>query len=96
MPKKKSYMDNKNIIEEGFFDNLLRIIIPKSIKQKIDKKKQAKLKKELEKSEKKIKDLETKQKQLQKSTSKHLEKQYGIKMSDKELRDYWKKQIYGD
>ena len=49
MPKKKSYMNTNNIIKEGFFDDLIRSIIPKSIQQKVSKSAQETLKKEIEK-----------------------------------------------
>ena len=84
------------IIKESFFDTLVRSIIPKSIQDKVDANAKKYYDKKIKKIDKEIADLEKKQKKLSKDISKSLEKQYGIKMSDKELRDYWKKQIYGD
>ena len=47
-------MNTQNIIKEGFFDDLLRAVIPQSIQDRIDKPAKEKLKKQLEKSNKKI------------------------------------------
>ena len=57
-------MNTQNIIQEGFFDDLLRAIIPQSIQDRIDKPAKEKLKKQLEKSNKKIQDLEKQSKVL--------------------------------
>ena len=46
-------MNNENIIKEGFFDNLLRAIVPKSVQKTISKAAQNKLEKEYEETEKK-------------------------------------------
>ena len=96
MSKKKSYMDSKNIIKESFFDTLVRSIIPKSIQDKVDANAKKYYDKKIKKIDKEIADLEKKQKKLSKDISKSIEKQYGRKISDKELKAYWKKQIYGD
>ena len=96
MSKKKSYMDSKNIIKESFFDTLVRSIIPKSIQDKVDANAKKYYDKKIKKIDKEIADLEKKQKKLSKDISKSIEKQYGKKISDKELKAYWKKQIYGD
>ena len=37
MSKKKSYMNKENILKEGFFDKLINALIPKSVRDKIDK-----------------------------------------------------------
>ena len=96
MSKKKSYMDSKNIIKESFFDTLVRSIIPKSIQDKVDANAKKYYDKKIKKIDKEIADLEKKQKKISKDISKSIEKQYGRKISDKELKAYWKKQIYGD
>ena len=61
MSKKKSYMDNKNIVKEGFFDTLVRTIIPKSIQDKVDANEKKYYEKESKRLDKKIEDLEKKQ-----------------------------------
>ena len=84
------------IIKESFFDTLVRSIIPKSIQDKVDANAKKYYDKKIKKIDKEIADLEKKQKKLSKDISKSIEKQYGRKISDKELKAYWKKQIYGD
>ena len=95
MSKKKSYMDNENIIKEGFFDTLVRAIIPKSIQNKVDANAKKYYDKEKKKINKKLQDIEKESDKLLKKATKNLEKTYGVKLSDKEVKDYWKKQIYG-
>ena len=88
MSKKKSYMNSKNIIKEGFFDDLIRAIIPKSIQKNISKSAQQILKKELEKTNKELKDLEKKSKVLSAEIVKALEKQYGYKPNNKKVSNF--------
>jgi len=88
--KKKSYMNTQNIIQEGFFDDLLRAVIPQSIQDRIDKPAKEKLKKQLEKSNKKIQDLEKQSKVLSDKIAKALEKQYGYKSDKKKVSDFIK------
>ena len=83
-------MNSKNIIKEGFFDDLIRAIIPKSIQKNISKSAQQILKKELEKSNKKIQDLEKQSKVLRTKMIKALEKQYGYKSDKKKVSDFFK------
>ena len=90
MLKKKSYMNTQNIIQEGFFDDLLRAIIPQSIQDRIDKPAKEKLKKQLEKSNKKIQNLEKQSKVLSDKIVKALEKQYGYKSDKKKVSDFIK------
>ena len=90
MLKKKSYMNTQNIIQEGFFDDLLRAVIPQSIQDRIDKPAKEKLKKQLEKSNKKIQDLEKQSKVLSDKIAKALEKQYGYKSDKKKVSDFIK------
>jgi len=89
--KKKSYMNTQNIIKEGFFDDLLRAVIPQSIQDRIDKPAKEKLKKQLEKSNKKIQDLEKQSKVISDKIAKALEKQYGYKTNKKKVSDFIKK-----
>ena len=66
MPKnKKSYMNSKNILDEGLFDNLIRSLIPKSIQRKVSKKAMDVIKKDNEKLEKQIEYWKVMQKQAQ-------------------------------
>ena len=83
-------MNSKNIIKEGFFDDLIPAIIPKSIQKNISKSAQQILKKELEKSNKKIQDLEKQSKVLRTKMIKALEKQYGYKSDKKKVSDFIK------
>ena len=86
-------MNSKNIIKEGFFDDLIRTIIPKSIQKNISKSAQQILKKELEKTNKELKDLEKKSKEISDRVSKKLQKQYGYKTNNKKVSDFIKKRI---
>ena len=90
MLKKKSYMNTQNIIQEGFFDDLIRAVIPQSIQDRIDKPAKEKLKKQLEKSNKKIQNLEKQSKVLSDKIAKALEKQYGYKSDKKKVSDFIK------
>ena len=83
-------MNTQNIIKEGFFDDLLRAVIPQSIQDRIDKPAKEKLKKQLEKSNKKIQDLEKQSKVLSDKIAKALEKQYGYKSDKKKVSDFIK------
>ena len=83
-------MNVQNIIQEGFFDDLLRAVIPQSIQDRIDKPAKEKLKKQLEKSNKKIRNLEKQSKVLSDKIAKALEKQYGYKSDKKKVSDFIK------
>tara|TARA_R100000008_G_C3558177_1_gene154433 strand:- start:48 stop:281 length:234 start_codon:yes stop_codon:yes gene_type:complete len=66
MSKKKSYMDNTNIIQEGFFETLKKYLI-KYPKLKKDKKVRSSLKSlnhEIKELEKMFRDLDPKNKRL--------------------------------
>ena len=91
MSKKKSYMDNKNIVKEGFFDSLVRAIIPKSIQQKVDVNTKKYYEKESKKLDKKLQDLEKESAKLSNIIAKELEKQYGYKTNKKKISDFIKK-----
>ena len=91
MSKKKSYMDNKNIVKEGFFDSLVRAIIPKSIQQKVDVNTKKYYEKESKRLDKKIEDLEKESAKLSNIIAKELEKQYGYKTNKKKISDFIKK-----
>ena len=91
MSKKKSYMDNKNIVKEGFFDSLVRAIIPKSIQQKVDVNTKKYYEKESKRLDKKLEDLEKESAKLSNIIAKELEKQYGYKTNKKKISDFIKK-----
>ena len=95
MSKKKSYMDNKNIVKEGFFDSLVRAIIPKSIQQKVDVNTKKYYEKESKRLDKKIEDLEKKQAKIYDEFMVLLDKRYGKKPNPKKVKKQIKKQIYG-
>ena len=88
MSKKKSYMDNKNIIKEGFFDRLVRAIIPKSVQDKVDANAKKYHEKESKKLDKKLQDLEKESAKLRDIIAKELEKQYGYKTNKKKISDF--------
>ena len=56
MSKKKSYMDNKNILAEGFFSKLFKIVKDTDVKKKIEKDKD--LKKDIKSLNKRTQSLE--------------------------------------
>jgi hypothetical protein len=89
--KKNSYMNNENIIKEGFFDNLLRAIVPKSVQKTISKAAQNKLEKEYEETEKKIEKLRKQSADARARFLKAMEKQYGYKPDKKKYKKFMKK-----
>tara|TARA_R110000824_G_scaffold401208_2_gene611285 strand:+ start:138 stop:398 length:261 start_codon:yes stop_codon:yes gene_type:complete len=84
-------MDNKNIVKEGFFDSLVRAIIPKSIQQKVDVNTKKYYEKESKRLDKKLEDLEKESAKLSNIIAKELEKQYGYKTNKKKISDFIKK-----
>ena len=95
MSKKKSYMDNKNIIKESFFDTLVRSIIPKSIQDKVDANAKKYYDKKIKKIDKEIADLEKKSDKIHDEFMDILKKQYGAKPNAKKVKKQMKKLIYG-
>ena len=81
-------MDNKNIVKEGFFDTLVRAIIPKSIQDKVDANAKKYHEKESKKLDKKLQDLEKESAKLSDIIAKELEKQYGYKTNKKKISDF--------
>ena len=81
-------MDNKNIIKEGFFDRLVRAIIPKSVQDKVDANAKKYHEKESKKLDKKLQDLEKESAKLRDIIAKELEKQYGYKTNKKKISDF--------
>jgi hypothetical protein len=95
MSKKKSYMDNKNIVKEGFFDTLVRTIIPKSIQDKVDANEKKYYKAKSKELDKKIADLEKKSDKIYDEFMDLLDKRYGKKPNPKKVKKQIKKQLYG-
>ena len=88
MSKKKSYMDNKNIIKEGFFDTLVRAIIPKSIQQKVDANAKKYYDKESKKLDNELENLQKQSDELRVKFLKAMEKQYDFKPNSKKVKDF--------
>ncbi len=84
-------MDSENLIKEGFFDTLIRAVIPKSIQKQVSKAAQEKLKKKLEISKKKIEKLQKQSDDIKDNFTKALEKQYGYKPNKKKIDNLIKK-----
>ena len=100
MPKnKKSYMNSKNILDEGLFDNLIRSLLPKSIQRKVSRKAMDVIKKDNEKLEKQIEYWKVMQKQAQERGYKALEKRFGVKIkrgtANKIVKHYYGEQLSG-
>ena len=87
MSNKKSYMDADSILSEGLWDSLVNILVPKSY---IEKHKEY-YTNEIKKVDKELEELKKESTRLAKQTSKLIKKQYGVKISDRELKNYWKK-----
>ena len=90
MSNKKSYMDRKNILSEGFFSKLIDKITPKSLKIKMTKRELSKLNKIKQKHDKDLTNIKGKIDKLKQKSAdslsklnKSLEQQYGIKIDKK-------------
>ena len=104
MPNKKSYMDKNNILKESFFNalkNVLAIVGAKSVwdstKKTSAKKKESKNLKKIKKIDKKLQIVKSKIKKLEneqeigaKELSNTLEKETGVKISDKSFKKSYK------
>ena len=94
MSKKKSYMDKDNILSEGFYTDLLKYVMPivvlrkgyKQHKVKSLEKNLKKLKSQAANWQKKKEKHDKDQEQAAKRMRAELEKQTGIKLSDKDLK----------
>ena len=87
MSKKKSYMDKKNILSEGFvttfLKDFLKFYIPiKGISMLLKNRKINKIQKQIDKLQKEKEKNETTQKSLLNSILKQVEKDTGVKISD--------------
>ena len=101
MSKKKSYMDSKNILSEGFFSKLIKIAVPAALLYKsykiLKNPKIKKLEKDIEKREKNIKDAEKRieaakldsEKALE-NMAKFLSKETGTKITKQSARKAYK------
>ena len=95
MKKKKSYMDYKNILSEGFYTNLIKLLVPKSLKKNLTKVKLIALKKETEKLEKDIEDANKQFKDASNRFWKALEKQTGGDVNKSKVDKILAKKIKG-
>mgnify|MGYP003658650353 CR=1 FL=1 len=86
MKKKKSYMDRKNIISEGFYTKLFKMFLPKSVRKGLDKVKMDYIQRKAEIFQNQV---ETQRKKSEESFDdflKELEKQTGKKVSKSQAR----------
>ena len=86
MKKKKSYMDRKNIVSEGFYTKLLKMFIPKSIKKGLDKVKMDALNRQADILQKNVEKYKKKSEESFDGFLKELEKQTGKKVSKSQAR----------
>lgn len=78
MRKKKSYMNQTNILKEGFFDVLASVFAPNSTAAK--RREYNKLKKTIGKDKKKLAKLEKDYKKMTKDFNTKFEKEFGVKL----------------
>ena len=94
MSKKKSYMSSKNIIKEGFFEKLLRNLLPTGVKKAITNAYIKKKKSEISKAETDLKKSYERSEKLYQDARKHF-KSKGIDLpnsGDKKARkEFWDK-----
>ena len=99
MSKKKSYMDGKNIIKEGFFEKLLRNLLPSSAKKAITNTYIKQKKSEISKAEQELKKSYQRSEKLYQDARKHFKSQgidlpaSGDKKAEKEFWDKIFKEI---
>ena len=94
MSNKKSYMNGKNIIKEGFFEKLLKNLLPSSAKKAITNAYIKKKKSDIQKAEQELKKSYEKSEKLYQDARKHF-KSKGIDLpasGDKKARkEFWDK-----
>ena len=94
MSKKKSYMNSKNIIKEGFFEKLLRNLLPSSAKKAITNTYIKQKKSEISKAEQELKKSYQRSEKLYQDARKHF-KSKGIDLpasGDKKAeKEFWDK-----
>jgi len=92
--KKKSYMNTKNIIKEGFFEKLLKNLLPSSAKKAITNAYIKKKKSDIQKAEQDLKKSYQKSEKLYQDARKHF-KSKGIDLpasGDKKAeKEFWDK-----
>lgn len=97
MSKKKSYMNQHNILKEGFFDVLASVFAPNSNASK--KREYNKLKKTLGKDKAKLAKLEKDYKKMVNDFDAKFEKEFGVKLAKTDtlddLLDYGEKRFGG-
>ena len=86
MSKKKSYMDRKNILSEGFYTKLFKMFLPKTIRKGLDKVKMDYLKKRAEIFQNQIKTQQKKSENAFEDFLKAYEQQTGKKVSKSQAR----------
>jgi hypothetical protein len=98
MRKKKSYMNQHNILKEGFFDVLASVFAPNSNASK--QREYNKLKKSLGKDKAKLSKLEKDYKTMKQDFNKKFEKEFGVKLKTgdtvQDLLDYGNKRFGWD
>ena len=86
MSKKKSYMDRKNILSEGFYTKLFRMFLPKSVRKGLDKVKMDYLTRRAEILKNKIEDERKQSENAFEDFLKAYEQQTGKKVSKSQAR----------
>ncbi len=94
MSNKKSYMSSKNIIKEGFFEKLLKNLLPTGVKKAITNAYIKKKKSEISKAETDLKKSYERSEKLYQDARKHF-KSKGIDLPDsgdkKARKEFWDK-----
>ena len=96
MSTKKSYMDRKNILSEGFYSKLFKLLLPPGLKEKLNQKQISKVEKTIKAQDTIIQGLEKKQAEAKEKMLQSLEKEVGRKIkryktSDEALDAFYKK-----
>ena len=85
MKKKKSYMDRKNIVSEGFYTKLLSLFVPKKIKKSFNKFKLDSVNNQIEILDKNIQKLKDEQEKAFNDGVEAIEKATGVKVKNKKF-----------
>ena len=91
MSKKKSYMDRKNILSEGFYTKLFKMFLPKSVRWGLNKMKLNALDREAELLQQSVEHYRKKSEEHFDDFLRELEKQTGRKVSKSQARKDLKK-----
>ena len=96
MPKKKSYMDVKNVLNEGFFETLLQKLLPSGVKKSITNAYVKKKKSDIKKAEQELRKSYQRSEKLYTDARKHLKTQ-GVDLpksgDDKGFDEFFDKMI---